>query len=283
MLFNTNPYNTGVYNGPPLSAATVATDLVVFNGYSLADNSITFTTNLQDSAPEREILTGRIPRGDGVYVNGDFWRKKPIVVQGIITKSTSALLETELDTIRKKLAARQSNLDITRNSVTRRYVASWVNPQEIFAQRQHFHTTTCPFRAVFECHEPFAKDKTYTSSSEAVTTSPHNINVENTGTIDAEPVFYLIFNAASSVTAVNVQRIDGGGNILDEIEYSGTISTNDVLKFDSEIKTVELNGSEVNYTGGFPVLPAGGNIIQFTITGTSFSVYLTAKHKNTFL
>ncbi len=281
MIFNESPYNVGLYDGPPnvIVSASVSGDLIVFDGFSLSDNSTVFTQQLLDSAPSRQIIDGAVPRGDGMYMNGEYWRQKVIEVEGFCKESTSTLLETLLDTVRKNLAGREKNLDITRNGTTRRYVATLTNPEDLFSDRQGHHITVCPFRAQFVCKEPFGLESDYTSATEQAVISPLNITMENLGTIDAKPVLVLIFDAASSVTTVNVENTTNG----EEIEYSDAIAANDVLEFDSEKKTVKKNGTEVDYSGAFPTLIAGSNVMQFTITGTSFDAQITVKHKNTYL
>jgi phage-related protein len=289
MLYGTFQYNTALYNGSDERSVDPSTDLVVFDGFSLNDQSSTFTTGLVESAPSREVIGGNVPRGDGMYTNADYWRKKVIEVRGIVSKSSRTLLEQYLDTMRKALRERDQNLDITRTDdagatiTVRRYTATLINPEELFSAREGYHTTTCPFVARFECRTPFAEDTAYTVVSETITVSPTNKIVENLGSIEGMPIVSLTFDSATDVTVVNVKRIDADGTTLDEIEYSGTVAANDVLKFDSETKTVKKNGTEVNYTGGFPVLDTGSNIIRVTITGVSFSAVANYKHKNRYL
>ena len=43
------------------------------------------------------------------------------------------------------------------------------------------------------------------------------------------------------------------------------------------------NSVAVDYTGAFPNLDVGANLITFTVTGTSFNANLTIKHKSTYL
>ena len=83
---------------------------------------------------------------------------------------------------------------------------------------------------------------------------------------------------------MNVQRIDPAtGETLEEIEYSGSIAANDILVFDASSKRVTLNGTQVKFTGSFLTLPAGSNLLKFTVTGSSFSAVTTISHLPSYL
>jgi hypothetical protein len=282
-LFNSPLWNASLFGGGTFTVEQFSTDLLVFDGFSLSDGSSVMLSELLDSGPSREILTGNVPRGHGQYINGDFWREKTIEARGFAKAADAAALDTLLDTIRKRLRVREANLDITRNGTARRYVATLTNADELFAERQHFHITLCPFTARFSCKTPFGLNRDYTSLMSTISTSPSNITAENLGTADANPVITLIFNAATSVTVVNVKRLNSAGTVLDEIEYSGTIAANDALIFNSENRTVTKNTLAVTYVGAFPTVEPGSNIFKFTITGTSFSAVATVSHKNAYL
>src|SRR5260221_13977122 len=96
-LFNTPLFNANLFGGPNLTVPKYSTDLVVFQGFSLADGASIFTTELLDSGPTRDILGGSIPRGDGQYINGDYWREKIIEAKGYVKASSASALDTLLD------------------------------------------------------------------------------------------------------------------------------------------------------------------------------------------
>lgn len=280
--FNGFVYNGNLYNGAAAVEEVFSTDLVVFERFSLADNVNVVCTHLLDSGPTRELIGGSIPRYDGTFVTADYYRERIIEVRGIVQANTAAALDALLDTMRKKLRTREGSLDITRNGAAKRYVATLMNYDELFADRDGYHITFCPFVARFSCRTPFGTDRTYSSEFLTLTASPTNQVAVNAGTIHTQPVCELIFTAVSSVTTVNVKRVDGDGKTLDEIEYVGSIAANDILIFDSEEKEVTKNGSPQEYTGGFPVLEPDSNIIQVTINGT-FSADTTIRWKNAYL
>ena len=277
--YGTFQWNTMMYNGSPLGATVYSSDLVVFDSFSLADNVNTFCANIIDSGPKRDLIDGPTPRADGQYLIADYWRQKDVEVTGVVKAADAASLNAYLDTMRKGLRKRAANLDLTRNGVVRRFVATLTNAEQLFAARQPWNITVCPFKAVFTCETPFGTDRDYSNTSQSITSSPTTLTAENLGTIKTQPVVLLVFDAASSVTVVDLTNATTG----EEIKYTGSCAANDVLVFDSEMKTVTKNGTAVDYAGSFPTLDAGSNNVKFTVTATSFTAQATVKWKNAYL
>lgn len=278
--FNTFRFNEQRFNSGPLSSV-LSTDLVVFNDYSLSDGTSLTIESIEDSGPDRDILGGDVPRDDGMFQLGDYWRRKEITVKGYAMATSSVLFRALIDTVRYRLSASEGNLDITEGSVVRRYIATLKNMASLFPTREHYHTTWLPFTAVFECRTPFATDRDYTITDETMSSSPTNLGVYNSGTAKAAAVFLVVFDSASSVTVFQVRNTTNGEKI--SVTPNGGIAAGDYIEFDGENKRVKINGSEANFTGSFPRLEVGGNTVEFTITGTSFSAIITVKHKARYL
>lgn len=284
MKFNSKQFNTGMFNGGMTIAEVFSTDLLVFDGFSVSDGSNMLLQKLTYSGPVRQLMGGPVPRDDGEYLTSDYFRSLIVEARGVVTQSTAAALETYLDTIRKNLRTREANLDITDAAGTvKRFVSTVINYEEMFADREHFHVTFCPFKIRFLCKTPFGNSRNYLSTFLSFSSSPTSQAIVHSGTTKARPVVIVNFLTASSVTVLNLKRLDTDGSTLEEIEYSGSIAANDSFVFDSEQKTVTKNGTEVNYTGTFPFLDVGSNLLQLTVTGTSFSAEATLKHKTTYL
>lgn len=280
MLFNTKLFNTGMLNGGTTIATVYSTDTLVFENFSLSDGSTMIMTDLIVSGPTREIVGGPMPRGDGQYVTADYFREYTIEARGIVKMGTLALLDAQIDTIKKKLRTREGNLDyIDGNGTVKRFIATVDNFEEMFAARQRYHVTICPFVIRFKCMTPFGKSRTITSTSLSITSSPTVQSVVNAGTYKAQPIVTLLFSAASSVTVVNIANTTKG----ESIQYSGSVAANDILVFNSEQKTVTKNGTAVDFTGAFPSVDPGGNLMTVTITATSFTAYTTFTHRDTYL
>lgn len=282
MLFDGKLFDGDVFDGGGTLAVSYSTDLAVFDDFSLSDGVNMVITDFPEPTPSRDIIGGDIPRDHGEYYTADYWRRKTITLTGYVKASTAALLDAYLDTIKKNLRRANQSLDITRNGTARRYVATWDQTQEIFAGREGYHTTICPFTMTFLCKTPFSKDRDYASHSSSMTTSPTTESVYNSGSFEAKPVITINFTSATSVTTANVKRIDSSGTTLDEIEVTGTFAAGDVIVFNSETKTVTHNGSASDFTGSFPILDVETNLMKFTINGT-FDCYNTISFLPTYL
>jgi phage-related protein len=132
---------------------------------------------------------------------------------------------------------------------------------------------------VFVCRTPFGRARGYESTSLDMSTSPTSQSVVNSGTYAAQPVVTLNFSAASSVKAVLLENLTTG----ESITYTGAIAASDILIFDSETKAVTLNGTAVDFSGAFPTLEVGANLLRLTVSGASFMAYTTYAHLPAFL
>ncbi len=274
--FGTFQFNTIQFDGAPSETTVYSTNVVVFDGFSLSDNSSLYLMKVGEPEPKKDILSGNVPRGDGSYVIGNYLRDKVIPVKCLLKKSTAALFDQYIDTIKQNLRGFQKNLDVTRLSdgAVRRYIATLQNGETLF-DRSAWNLTAMELDFSFVVKDGLGYGRDYTSVSAAVTSSPTTLVYENMGTYKSKPVVTLIFDSASSVTVINVNNT----TTAEQIQYSGAISAGDVLVFDGEQETVTKNGTAVDYSGGFPFVDVGSNNVRFTITGTSFNAYCTIKAK----
>ena len=279
-MFNTFNYNSKVFNTQGFAVSLADVDDIIFNDYGLQNTDIVTQILIQDSTPDRDFGVSAVPRGDGQIITGDFWRRKNIQIKGVIHKSTNALLEAELDAMKKALAVAEGILDVKIAGVTRRYIATLTNGQNMFDERKGYHVTFCPFQAEFVSCEPYGKSVDYNASGFLATSSlVLNEEVTNSGTVHAKPVVILNLTAANSVTAISFKNNTTG----EEIKVTMSLNAGDYLKFDSEQMEVTVNGVVQDYTGSFPSLATGANSFTITVTGTSCTYDLTVKHKTPYL
>ncbi len=280
MIYNDLLYNQALYNSPLDAGIPIGVDLVVFNSFSISDGTYMVVTDVyDDSAPTRELIGGIVPRDDGEYITSDFWRPKFITVEGYIKTSSGETMQAYLDTVKKNLRTREQYLDITKFGYFRRYIASWINPETAFEDRKGYNINVVRFKLTFKCHFPFGTDLDYTSSQEAMSTSPSSLVVTNAGTVHARCKIAFVVDAANTCTVLNITNVTTG----EQIQYTGTIAAGDVFIFDGENFTAKKNSSNIDFSGSFPKCEVGSNNFRFTITGTSFSGTGTIAFKNPYL
>lgn len=277
------------WGGGVNAAPMFSTNPLVFydpddNAFTLSDGTSMILTGLGPIGPSRELIGGATPRDHGEYLTADYFRETIIDARGIMKHSTPEELDAAIDAMKKALRHREGSVDvIDRAGTVKRYTVTVDNYEEMFP-RERYHLTICPWRVRFRCKTPFGRARSYTPQAETLITSPSNMTVESVGTIRTLPVILMNFDSATSVTVVNVKRIDPAtGDTLEEIEYAGSVAANDLIKFDSEQKTATKNGTPIVYAGSFPILEPGSNILTFTVTGASFSAVTTVKSRPAYL
>jgi hypothetical protein len=277
-LFNSALFGAKFFNGGGTLAETFSTDSVAFEGVSLNDGSSIVLTRPPLKGPAREILGGNIPRDDGKYQTGEYFRETGIRLTGYLKAASKEAMADLMDSLSQTLAVPQGNLDVIEdNGTVKRFVATCVNWEEQFADRDRYHLTLVPFTFEFVSYQmPTARE--YASEYTELTTSG-NQSVVNSGTYKAKPVFILIFTAASAVTAVEIENTTTG----ESVTYTGSVAAGDILRFDGEEIEVRKNGVIADYSGVFPRLKPGTNVISVTVTGSGFTAGLTTKHKSRFV
>jgi len=142
------------------------------------------------------------------------------------------------------------------------------------------HITHIPFELEFVGLKSFWQSSSYVSENYFATTDlSFTESVSNDGSIDSQPVFLFSVSSATSVTGLTITNNDTGA----QISISEAISSSDVVVFNSEEKTVEINGSEVEFDGTFPELRVGLNSFTITAIATAIEYDLTVKFKNNYL
>lgn len=279
-LLNTLRLNTQrLRDGGTDELTAVFDGIARFGAFLLDSAGVVASRIVQDSMPDRDFRTFDVPRNDGGGAIGSYWRNKKILIYGVIKKDTNAELEAKIDEMKKYLATQEGNLDIMVNNVARRYVATLTNASNIFSERKHFHVSYCPFSLEFLCLNPFGQSLNYQADTFEETSLAYSDEVNNAGTAKAKAVVSVNFSSADTVTVVNWKNTLTG----DEIEVSTTFSAGDILEFNTEKKSVTLNGTAIDFDGVFPELEPGLNSFTLTITGTSATYSLTIKHKTPFL
>ena len=273
-MYNTNVFNVTPYNTLFSPSGLAAQDNIVFNGYSLQSSTVSSRIAKHEVNPTRELLRNKIPRNDGMFIVGDFWREKTIRIEGIIRQTSAALLDTEIDNFKKAMAVREGTLDIKNSSGTiRRYQATLVNVDVV--NRENYNITFVRFSLSFVSVDPFGHDVNYSEELFSDKTDlVSNEFISNIGTVRALGIYTLTFSAASGITAVQVSNNTNTELILSTVN----ISAGDVIVFDGEQRIVTLNGTQIDYSGFFPSLDTGPNSFTITLTGTSATFTLSMKY-----
>jgi len=242
---------------------------LIFNSYNLQTSNIITEKVLHTSAPENDLITESKARRDGSFLMSNYWRKKTIFVTGHIIGTSISNLESRIDTLKQNLVGQKKSLDVGYAGGTRRYTAT---VKSITIEREHFNSYWCPFSIEFECANPFGEAISSTTETLlAQTSSPFSKVITMIGSIGAYPVITIDLTSGDNVTAIEIKNTTLG----DFITIARSFSDAESLVVDCENLTVQVDSTEVDFTGVFPAFEIGTNTVDITVTGTPFNVDLT--------
>jgi hypothetical protein len=281
-MYNSALYNTAPYNGLFQQVGAGVPDEIEFDGFSLQNSNIIVSTLTEDSTPIRDLDVREIPRDDGSVVLTSFWRRKVITMAGHCMTNTACELDTLLDEIKKNLSPFEGPLDIKDACGNqRRYVATLTNGDQIFAQRQGYHITICPFVFQFTAFgPPFGESVDFNLQNVFDNSNlDFNYELQNPGTYKTTPQIVMIFTAASGVTDLTFTNSTNGK----AIKITTAISPLDIIEIDCVNQIVRRNSAVIDYDGVFPDFNIGQNFYNISITGAAATYTLTIKYKTTYL
>lgn len=265
---------------PTVAVLASSFDDIEFDGFSLQSADVISEEIVIYSSPSRDLITYKVPRNDGGRLNGNYYRERRVKVTGVIKAASRVLLETAIDTFKRRMHTPEGNLDLKVNGEIRRIPATLQNSGEIFDDRKGYHINITPFKLEFLALDPFFHDIEYSAeTSENITNLAFPITVENLGTIYARPVITIIFEAASAVTDFTFANLTNGKTML----VTHAFIAGDILVIDTEESTVTVNGVEVDYDGLFPTLEYGSNNCTLTTSATSVQYTSTVSFKRSYL
>lgn len=215
-----------------------------------------------ESATERFLNTLDLARENGSLLVSDRRGRKVIRLQGILTSTTEALLETAIDTFKELFARKEKNLDISwEGTGTRRYVASCI---EHSFDRDHFHQLFVPWVAEFVVLSGIGEDTTETTivNADTFTANYKTKTIALTGSAEPKIRFSIAINSPNNtIKGVELQNTDTGERI---IVPSASPLKNKTIEVDTRLKTVKIDGVESAYYGLFPRFLVGNNAIKIS-------------------
>lgn len=237
-------------------------DDIVFDGYSLQNTGFITSSINYEELKNIELNTFKYSRIDGGGVLSKYYRGRQITIKGTIKADTAAAFATLIDEVKKNIRLTEGNLDIRPIGSTevRRIKATLTN---LDLPRQHFNITFCEITLVFTTAEPFFYAVTNQSITFEAKTGNFTEDMTHEGSAEKSPRVYFVFGAGTTATALTIT--DPDGRVL---TVTTAITNGDVVLVDGDNKVVELNGTEIDFSGSFPIFSPGGNNFTVGFTGT---------------
>lgn len=275
-MYNFQLYNSALYNGGAALGEFVPTEDFSFGTYGLQNDEIVIH-NFEVVTPTREFSTVPVPGDDGMILLEDNWRENGLKLFGTVIGADKESLENKIHEMMRHLHVQGQLLYIKDGG---NYKALKTTLRQATFDRDGGHITHVPFTLEFNGLKSFWESGVYVSEAYFGTTALEFIEqINNVGAVESNPIFIIVPSAASGVTGLSVKNNDTG----EEIQISETISAGQVVRFDSERKVVEVDSTEVEFSGAFPKLRVGLNSFTINTTGAAINYDLTAKFKNSFL
>jgi len=228
-----------------------------------------------ESSPERESVLLPITRQNGSVRVSSRYSTKTIQLQGILTGTSQANLEANIDAFKELFSRIDKNLDIDWNGTTRRYVATC---QKHEFDRDHFHMLFVPWTAEFIVPSGIGKNTSETSLYDvsAITDSSTQITLTFLGSSQPKPVFTINMTTVGSAQVIQLLNNDTG----EYMKIDGPFTNGDEVIVDCLNLTVKKNTVSIPFRGVFPNFYKGANDFYFNIIGAGSNVDQDQPYEN---
>lgn len=244
--------------------------IVTFGGTSLATVSglrIVATNPYQP--PERSLNRNQLARTDKGVIASAFYTARKITVTCVIGCNSRELLDASMDALNKILQGEEKALVLSQASGTRQYTATFAN-----MMISDVRGGLARLDILFECSDAMGYDPASTTLAwSAFTGNTSTLNFVLDGTAEWQlPVITITFNSLTggSNKAVTLSNPATGQTMV----ITRTWSNGDVLVINAKEGTVQVNGVDADFTGGFLkfALPSGSLTYSDNLTTRNVTV-----------
>jgi len=237
---------------------------IKFDNTELVGTTYTPRYVKHESSPDREIVTLPITRQNGSVKISSRYGDKTITLEGIITGSSSADVESKIDIFKELFSRQDKNLDIDWNGGTRRYVATCIRHN---FDRDHYNISYVPWTAEFLVPLGIGTDISATSLYDTASITADTTTIATltfAGSAQPKPVITIDLTTVGSAQVVQLINNDTG----QFIKIDGPFSNADQIIVDCNALTVKKNGTAIVFRGSLPVFIIGANSFSMTIIGS---------------
>lgn len=253
---------------------------VTFGSLSLQSSTIVTSEIQHENVVQKRLNVQKFAdREGGRLIRPDF-DVKLITVSGHIKGTSQSNLEDTLDTFKKNLNKSEQNLDVEYNGGTRRYVATC---SRISFARRHYTIDYIEWEAEFTVSNPPLGKNVDTSTLEylartntfaSTLTGEHEGTPDYSGTFRPHPKVKITFTSANGIRRVVFRNTDENGFMTFTEIRGHKFYDGDVLIIDTDEGTVQVNGEDVDFSGGFPRFSLTNNRYLLKIIGKSYNADL---------
>lgn len=237
-------------------------DLSVVAGASLINHDF-------NALPNRDIKTYKLARVNKSITTSAEYSDKRVSVDFHLKGCDRGAAEAVLADLKSILRSVSKDLIVSQGNIDTTYSGATLNAIEM---RWLFNIIIITLS--FEVSDPIGfQDSDTTLLSANVTSSTSTSAITVSGSFDALPVITLSYTSISGGTGqeLSIKNEETGQGIT----LSQDFATSDTVEINSKTKKVIMNGSEIDYSGVFPVFPPGSGAFGYVDTFTTRDVDIT--------
>lgn len=259
-MTNIANFNNVLFNGWRKITAWWWADDIVFNWFWLQNENYMITEINVWNMPKINLLTYDNPKNDWWWVLDRFYKQRTISMSWRVKWNDSDDIEDKIDNLKKALSVKTWYLDFKVKWVYRRILCSLTNSDII--DRQHYDIEHWKFTLTFTALDPFRSEKTWSNAVFTGVNAEINEDINNEWSEYSNPIINILVNSAWSTNQIKVKIWDN------EIVINNAITTGDVIEINTAKKECTINENSIDFSGKFPRLEAGVNMLTVKSNGT---------------
>lgn len=240
-----------------------------FNSWKFTSTPYLAVYALSDQSADRTLSLTALARHNSRKLASSWYQKRSIDVSVYITAPSRALADQALDTLFQNIQAEEGTLTLERSGKVRNYTATFAK-----LNINEFNGGFVDLTLTFECSDSYGYDTTYTLLGNATGITVANYTSQFTqggGALWQVPFIQLRYTAVNNGGNPGTIYV-GNQTTGQQIVITRTWSANDLVQIDCLNKTVQVNGTDVSFTGAFPEFNTG---LQTVYVNDNFSTSRT--------
>ena len=259
-MANIAQFNSVLFNAWASGKSIAGTkDLVIFNGFWLLNETYVTTSLNVRNMPSINLLQVSNPKSDWGILLDRFYKDRSITIEGHIRAENYEEMQKKIDALKKAIATKQGYFEFKFGESYRRILCTLANSDII--SREHYDIDHGKFTLTFRAEKPFRSEKQRGSVLFQGVNDEINGDVFNEGSEYSEPIINILVNSASGASELSIAV----GK--EAIKIAKNLNANDIIDINTEEKTVVINGQPTDFSGKFPRLQAGLNILNLKANG----------------
>lgn len=254
--------------------------LYMARSFSFADVDITSLPGIEllvtstNAYPNRQLATYKLARADKSVTTSAEFASKSVVISGNLKGDNGDKndAESKWQVVKSYLNQREQPLVVTQYGQDIQYTAT------VSRITDKFTGGYLEWEIEFFCSDPIGYELTESTfiNSTTVTTNTYNTNVAVGGSHYAQPTITAAINSGTGLTSqtITIKNAETGLGIT----ITRTWAAGETLEVNCTDKVVRVNGSLVDYSGGFPTFYPGSRTIAYIDTFTTRSVSLAGTY-----